>query len=163
VDLVFAFKVGAPPIFRIDGDLVKLKGAPVTPELASQLIYPLLSDENLQKFQFPDARWQRCVVHFYRNAFSVVPKGKVKEVAAMLKAIHTQQDKEEAQNKAKTVAKKLEAMKLTKAAELVRDGHFALMLVAARLRRIAGTRWGTKRYMNMKRLQEQEVELLAAG
>ena len=25
---------------------------------------------------FPDARWQRCVVHFYRNVFSVVPKGK---------------------------------------------------------------------------------------
>ncbi len=37
---------------------------------------------------FPEAAWQRCVVHFYRDVFSVVPKGKVREVAAMLKAIH---------------------------------------------------------------------------
>jgi len=36
--------------------------------------------------------WQRCVVHFYRNVFTVVPKGKIKEVAAMLKAIHAQVD-----------------------------------------------------------------------
>jgi hypothetical protein len=28
------------------------------------------------------------------------------------------------------------------------------MLVAARLRHIAGTRWGTKPYLNMKRLEE---------
>jgi len=35
---------------------------------------------------FSDARWQRCVVHFYRNVFSVIPKGMVKDVAAMLKA-----------------------------------------------------------------------------
>ena len=43
------------------------------------------------------------------------------------------------------------------------DGHSALMLAAARLRHIAGTRWGTKKYMNMNRLQEQKVELLAAA
>ena len=37
---------------------------------------------------FPDAKYQRCTVHFYRNIFSVVPKSKVKIVAKMLKAIH---------------------------------------------------------------------------
>ena len=36
------------------------------------------------------------------------------------------------------------------------DGRSALMLVAARLRHIAGTRWGTKRYLDMQRLREQE-------
>jgi putative transposase len=36
----------------------------------------------------PDARWQRCVVHFYRNVFSHVPATKVREVSHMLKAIH---------------------------------------------------------------------------
>lgn len=36
---------------------------------------------------FPDAKYQRCTVHFYRNIFSVVPKSKVKIVAKMLKAI----------------------------------------------------------------------------
>ena len=44
-------KVGAPPAYRIDGNLVKLKGLTVTQETAKQLIYPLLSDENLSKFQ----------------------------------------------------------------------------------------------------------------
>jgi len=44
-------KVGAPPTYRIDGNLVKLKGLTVTSRTAKQLIYPLLSDENLQKFQ----------------------------------------------------------------------------------------------------------------
>lgn len=37
---------------------------------------------------FPDAKYQRCTVHFYRNVFSVVPHSKVKLVAKMLKAIH---------------------------------------------------------------------------
>ncbi|MHC4737712.1 MAG: type IV pilus twitching motility protein PilT [Planctomycetota bacterium] len=44
-------KIGIQPAFRIDGDLVKLKGEPVTEELAKQLIYPLLSEKNMAKFQ----------------------------------------------------------------------------------------------------------------
>src|SRR4030042_1835808 len=44
-------KVGVPPVYRIDGDLVKLKGLTVTEEIAKQLIHPLLSDENLGKLQ----------------------------------------------------------------------------------------------------------------
>jgi len=71
---------------------------------------------------FPEAAWQRCVVHFYRNVFTMTPKGKVKEVAAMLKAIHAQEDRAAAQAKVEQVAAKLEAMKLRKAAQLVRDG-----------------------------------------
>ena len=26
---------------------------------------------------YPDARWQRCTVHFYRNVYTMVPRGKV--------------------------------------------------------------------------------------
>ena len=151
---------------------------------------------------FPEAQWQRCVVHWYRNVFTAVPKGKVKAVAAMLKAIHAQEDRQAARRKADDVAEKLEAMKLGKAAAIVRegveetlsymafptehwrqirtnnplerimreirrrtrvvgafpDGRSALMLVAARLRHIAGTRWGTKRYLDMDRLRELEQE-----
>lgn len=151
---------------------------------------------------FPEAQWQRCVVHWYRNVFTVVPKGKVKAVAAMLKAIHAQEDRQAARRKAADVVEKLKALKLGKAAEIVRegveetlsymsfppehwrqirtnnplerimreirrrtrvvgafpDGRSALMLVAARLRHIAGTRWGTKRYLDMERLREQEQE-----
>ena len=156
---------------------------------------------------YPEARWQRCIVHFYRNVFTVVPKGKVREVAAMLKAIHAQEDRVEASRKADAVAAKLEGMKLKEAAAIVRegavetlsyyafpaehwrqirtnnplerlmreirrrtrvvgcfpDGQSALMLAAARLRHIAGTRWGTKRYMSMTRLDEMKVEALVAS
>ena len=52
---------------------------------------------------FPDARYQRCTVRFYRNVFTVVPRGKVKAVAAILKAIHAQEDKAAALVKAKSV------------------------------------------------------------
>lgn len=156
--------------------------------------------EGLGEF-YPEAAWQRCVVHFYRNVFTAVPTGKVKEVAAMLKAIHAQEDRKTALEKSAAVATKLDGMKLGKAAEIVRegveetlsymnfprehwrslrtnnplerinrevrrrtravrafpDGQSALMLVAARLRHIAGTKWGTRRYMDMKKLKEQET------
>ena len=149
---------------------------------------------------YPEAKWQRCMVHWYRNVFTEVPNAKVKAVAAMLKAIHAQEDRQAARRKAEDVVEKLEAMKLAKAAKVVRegveetlsymafppehwrqirtnnplerimreirrrtrvvgafpDGRSALMLVAARLRHIAGTRWGTKRYLDMERLREQE-------
>ena len=160
--------------------------------------------ESLAEF-YPEARWQRCTVHWYRNVFSDVPKAKVKEVAAMLKAIHAQEDRNAAVEKAEAVIKKLESMKLRKAAQTVREGHeetlrymffprehwrslrtnnplerimkeirrrtrvvgsfpdgqSALMLVAARLRHIAGTKWGLRRYMNMERLKEQDKEVTA--
>jgi transposase-like protein len=64
---------------------------------------------------------EKVVHHFYRNVFSVVPTGKVREVAAMLKAIHAQEDLEAATQKAQAVASKLESMKLPMAAALVRE------------------------------------------
>ena len=65
---------------------------------------------------FPDAKYQRCTVHFYRNVFSVVPKSKTKIVAKMLKAIHAQESKKASREKAKAVAAELRAMKLKEAA-----------------------------------------------
>ena len=153
--------------------------------------------ENLAEF-YPEAKWQRCIVHFYRNVWTAVPTGKVKAVAAMLKAIHAQEDAESAKEKARQVAIKLREMRLARAAEIVEagidetlsyysmpsehwrslrtnnplerlmreirrrtrvvgafpDGKSALMLVAARLRHVAATKWGTKRYLQMNRLAE---------
>ena len=68
---------------------------------------------------FPDAAWQRCVVHWYRNIFSHVPSTKVREIAAMLKAIHAGEDIAAARQKAVQVIEKLRGLRLTKAAELV--------------------------------------------
>ena len=142
---------------------------------------------------YPEASWQRCMVHWYRNVFTVVPRGRVKEVAAMLKAIHAQEDRPAAERKGQEVVGKLEAMKLSKAAGIVvagvaetlsymafprehwtrirtnnvlerlnreirrrtrvvgnfPDGDAAVMLVAARLRHVAGTKWGARRYLDM--------------
>jgi transposase-like protein len=156
---------------------------------------------------YADARWQRCVVHWYRNVLSAVPQGRRRLVAAMLKAIHAQEDRAAALAKGKDVVEKLKGLKLKKAAKCVEegveetlaymsfpsehwrkirtnnplerimreirrrtrvvgafpDGHSALMLVAARLRYIAGTRWGLKKYMSMERLREEEQELAAAS
>ena len=71
---------------------------------------------------FPEAKYQRCVVHFYRNIFSVVPKSKVKNVAKMLKAIHAQESKKASREKAAAVVAELKAMKLPEAAKKVADG-----------------------------------------
>ena len=68
---------------------------------------------------FPEAKWQRCVVHWYRNAFNSCPWKHAREVAAMLKAIHAQEDKEVAREKAVLVAAKLRKMKLERIAEFV--------------------------------------------
>lgn len=158
---------------------------------------------------FPDAKYQRCTVHFYRNVFSAVPKQKVKEVTKMLKAIHSQEDKAAAMEKASQVVEKLRGMKLTKAAGKVEesihetltymsfpaehwtrirtnntlerlnreikrrtkvvgtfpDGNSALMLVCARLRHVASSEWGSKRYLNMEHLYSmiisEEEEIIA--
>src|SRR5258707_11432123 len=142
------------------------------------------------------------MVHWSRNVMSVVPKGKVKEVMAMLKAIHAQEDRQAAREKAQLVVEKLTALRLGQAATTVRDGveetlsymsfpreHWtrirtnnvlerimreirrrtrvvgnfpdgksAMMLVGARLRHVAGTKWGTRCYMDMTQLTDQDKE-----
>ena len=151
---------------------------------------------------YPEADWQRCSVHFYRNVFSHVPRGKMRQVSAMLKAIHAQESREAALEKAERVVTDLRAMRLQKAAELVErsvsetltfyaypqthwlkirtnnplerimreirrrtrvvgafpDGDSAVMLVAARLRHIASSKWGVRKYVSMDWLRQQELE-----
>lgn len=153
--------------------------------------------EALAEF-YPEADWQRCVVHWCRNVGSEVPRHRMQEVMAMLKAIHAQEDRQAAEKKAVDVVDKLRSLKLSKAAKVVEegvsetlrymayprehwtrirtnnalerlmreirrrtrvvgafpDGNSALMLVAARLRHVAGTKWGTRKYLDMERLQE---------
>ena len=156
---------------------------------------------------FPEAKYQRYVVHFYRNVFSAVSKSKVKTVAKMLKAIHAQESKRAAREKANAVVAELKAIKLKEAAKKVEDsieetltyyefpsehwtkirtnnvierlnreirrrtkvvgcfpdGNSALMLVCARLRHVAGTQWGNKKYMNMKHLEALLDNVSIAG
>ena len=126
----------------------------------------------------------------------------MKRVTLMLKAIHAQESKEAAQEKAASIAAKLREMKLLSAAKKVEesvgetltymdfptehwswirtnnltervnreirrhtraigafpDGNSALMLICARLRHVAASEWGSKRYMDMEHLFKIEIE-----
>ena len=42
-------KVGAPPTYRIDGDLVRLKGPPVSADVALRLVRPLATEDRMRK------------------------------------------------------------------------------------------------------------------
>jgi twitching motility protein PilT len=65
-------KIGAPPAYRIDGDLVKIKGAVITEELAKGLIYPLIGAkcvETLKKESSADSSYRFGNLQFRINAF----------------------------------------------------------------------------------------------
>ena len=47
--------------------------------------------------------------------------------------------------------------------KIVQHGNSALMLVCARLRHVAGTQWGNKKYMNMKHLEAALEDVSIAG
>ena len=146
---------------------------------------------------FPDAAYQRCTVHFYRNALAKVPKSKRPKAAAMLKAIHAMESREASEAKALEVADELDSMRLKEAAKVVRDGYAetltytrfprehwrrirtnnaierlnreirrrtrvvgtfpdgksALMLVTARLKYVAESEWGSRRYLDVTLLE----------
>jgi len=70
---------------------------------------------------YPEALWQSCIMHFYRNVFSVVSKGKVAEIATMLKAIHVCEDRKSALQKTEVFSNKLEQMTLPKTIDKVRS------------------------------------------
>ena len=147
---------------------------------------------------FPEAAYQRCTVHFYRNVLAKVPKTRRAKVAAMLKAIHAMESREAAEAKALEVASELRAAKLNEAAKVVMDGYAetlaytrfprerwrrirtnnaierlnreirrrtrvvgtfpdgrsALMLVTARLKCVAESEWGSRRYLDVTLLDE---------
>lgn len=147
---------------------------------------------------FPEAAYQRCTVHFYRNVLAKVPKSRRAEVAAMLKAVHAQESFGASMDKADAVAATLDDMKLAAAARCVRegaaetltytrfpmrhwrrirtnnaierlnreirrrtrvvgtfpDGKSALMLVTARLKYVADSEWGSRRYLDVTLLDE---------
>jgi len=145
---------------------------------------------------FPDAKYQRCTVHFYRNVLAKAPRPKRAQAAAMLKAIHAQESREASEEKAAAVASRLEGMRLGEAAKALRngisetlaytafpmehwkrirtnnaierlnrevrrrarvvgafpDGKSALMLVTARLKYVADSEWGSRRYLDVSLL-----------
>ena len=72
---------------------------------------------------FPEARYRRRTVRFYRNVLGKVPRRKRTRAAKMLKAIHAQESREASEAKASEAADPLESMKPFAAAEVVREGR----------------------------------------
>ena len=71
------------------------------------------------------------MVHFYRNIFSHVPATKVREVSHMLKAIHSQENRNAADRKARAIVEGLRAGRMNTAAVLVeRSVHETLTYYA---------------------------------
>ena len=56
-----------------------------------------------------------------------------------------------------------EIRRRTRMAGTFPDGNSTLMLVCARLRHVAGTQWGNKKYMNMKHLEAAFEDVSIAG
>ena len=70
----------------------------------------------------PNAKYQRCMVHFMRNVLSKTPPSHREWASAALKAIFAQENRESAMAKAGTVAGEMEERKLKAAANCLREG-----------------------------------------
>ena len=65
-------KIGTQPAYRIDGELVRLKGGMVTQEIAEKLIYPLLGPKNVESLRRDmavDCSYKYGSLQFRINAF----------------------------------------------------------------------------------------------
>ncbi|OQY05432.1 MAG: hypothetical protein B6I25_05640 [Planctomycetales bacterium 4572_13] len=65
-------KIGTQPAYRIDGELVRLKGGVITREIAEKLIYPLLREKNisfLKRDMAVDCSYKYGSLQFRINAF----------------------------------------------------------------------------------------------
>ena len=67
----------------------------------------------------PEARWQRCMVHFYRTVFNHVPSAKVRNIKYMPKEIRAQKSRQAAEEKAGTVVGELRAERMGAAADFI--------------------------------------------
>ncbi len=132
---------------------------------------------------FPGAAYQRCTVRFYRNVLAKVPKSKRPRVAAMLKAIHAMESRGASEAKAAEVVRdgcaetltytrfprehwrrirtnnaierlNREIRRRTRVVDAFPDGKSALMLVTARLKYVAESEWGSRRYLDVTLLDE---------
>ncbi|MGA2914957.1 MAG: PilT/PilU family type 4a pilus ATPase [Sedimentisphaerales bacterium] len=62
-------KVGVQPTFRVDGDLMKLRGQIVTKEIAEGLIFPLLGEKKIAEFK--DKSNVDCSYHYSDLQFRI--------------------------------------------------------------------------------------------
>lgn len=132
---------------------------------------------------FPQAKHRRRAVRFCRNVLGKVPGQKRERAARMLKAMHAQESPEASmakaarESRAETLActafpmsrwvrirtnnaiERLnrEIRRRTRAVGTFPDGKPVLMLVTARLKHVAESEWGGRRYLDVSMLKEVEA------
>jgi twitching motility protein PilT len=65
-------KVGTAPAYRVDGELIRMKGEVTTPDIAKKLIYPLLGDKAIKELEDKcgtDSSYMIGDLQFRINAF----------------------------------------------------------------------------------------------
>lgn len=133
---------------------------------------------------YPDASWQRRMVHWFRTVRTDIPTGKAWDFVAMLKAIYAQEGRvcgrEEGGRRRHEASRSRMAFPREHGTQIQTDNPLerimreigvgqtsrapfpgdtsALMLVAARLRYMVGTRWGTRKYLDMTLFAEHRSE-----
>ena len=121
---------------------------------------------------FPDARYQRCTVHFYRNVLAKaeavaddLESMRLKEAAKVVRdgyaetLAYCEMPREHWRRiRTNNVIERLnrEIRRRTRVVSTFPDGKSALMLVAARLKYIVENEWGRRRYLDVSLLEEKE-------
>ena len=82
--------------------------------------YPGLAEVLSQTY--PDAKYQRCVTHFYLSMFRLTPYARMKTVAEILRKIYASEDEDEAMSKSIQAVAKLRLMHLEEAADRLETG-----------------------------------------
>ena len=120
---------------------------------------------------FPNARYQRCTVRFYRNALAKIPKSKRSQVAAMPKTIHAMESREGFAEtltycemprghwrriRTNNAIERLnrEIRRRTRVVGTFPDRKSALMLVPTCLKYVADSEWSSRRYLDESLLKE---------
>ena len=94
--------------------------------------------------------------HYERNFGTA--SGEVKLRVPKLKGIHFETAIIERYKRRECSVENREIRRRTRAIGAFPDGNSALMLVCARLRHVAASEWGSKRYMDMEHLFKMEIE-----
>lgn len=104
----------------------------------------------------PEAAYQRCTVHFYRNVLAKVPKSKREDYAETLAytrfpSAHWRRIR--TNNAIERINR--EISRRTRLVGTLPNGKGELMLVTARLEYTAESEWGSSRYLNVTLLDKE--------
>ena len=133
---------------------------------------------------FPEAAHRRCTVHFYRNVPARVPKSRraavaeelewmrLGEAARVVRAGYAETltyiglpREHWGRIRTSNAIERLnrEVRRRTRVVGTFPDGKSALMLVTARLKHVAESEWGLRRYLEVTLLEEQPYRRRAYG